>query len=112
MKAYLFDGKFKTLERPQAVLSTGFSGETGRCFYTGWLGRAVDNGDLLRDHDNYLSSFPFKITAGFSLDMQRWRNGVRLNYGYPQISYGRGLTSRSMSNGIFRYCISHRRKDV
>lgn len=50
-------------------------------FIRAGLGELLINGDLLRDHDNYLSSFPFKITAGFSLDMQRWRNGVRLNYG-------------------------------
>jgi len=82
MKCYLFDGKFKALERPQAVLCTGFEWRNWEKFFIrAGLGELLINGDLLRDRDSYLSSFPFKITAGFSLDMQQWRNGLRLNYG-------------------------------
>ncbi len=82
MKAYLFDGEFKALERPQGVLSSGFEWRKWEKFFIrAGLGELLINGDLLRDHDSYLSSFPFKITAGFSLDMQRWHKGIRLNYG-------------------------------
>lgn len=82
LKGYLFDGEFKILERPQGVFSTGFEWRNWEKFYIrAGLGELLINGDLLRDRDSYFSSFPIRITAGFSLDMQRLQNGLRLNYG-------------------------------
>lgn len=102
VKGYLFDGKFKILDRPEGVVNTGFEWRNWEKFFIrAGLGELLINGDLLRDRDSYFSNFPFKITAGFSLDMQRLHKGLKLNYGVSTDKLWAGLDQQVDIQWIF-----------
>ncbi|HEX2958977.1 MAG TPA: hypothetical protein VHO70_19235 [Chitinispirillaceae bacterium] len=92
VKGFLFDGDLKALERPEGVLNTGLEWRNWEKFYLrAGIGDLLINGYLLDDRDSYFSNFPFRITAGFSLDMERFHKGIKLNYGVSTDKLWAGL---------------------
>jgi len=82
LKAYIIDGDWNKIPNPQMVVYSGWEWQRWDSFYIrGGLGDLDINGTILRDAAEYFSDFPVRITAGFGLDLSRYKNGLRLNYG-------------------------------
>jgi hypothetical protein len=92
LKGYLFDGEFKKLDRPEAYLSTGAEWQNWKSFYLrAGLGEILINGDLQKDSEEYLREFPFKFTAGLSVDLSKHVKGLFVNYGMATDKTGAGI---------------------
>ena len=82
LKGYLVDGEWKSLSRPEAYLSSGLEWQYWSSLYLRFgLGDILLNGDIISNTSDYFSEFPCKITAGFSVDLSKFRKGMFLNYG-------------------------------
>ncbi len=82
LKGYLTDGEWNQLSHPEAYLSTGLEWQNWKTFFLrAGVGDILINGNIIRNTDQYFSEFFCKISAGFSLEMTRFRKGMYLNYG-------------------------------
>jgi len=82
LKGYFFDGKWNRLYRPEANLSAGWEWQYWDKFYIrAGIGDFLINGKMISKSEKYLSVFPFRITTGFSFDLSRSRQDLKLNYG-------------------------------
>ena len=82
LRGYFFDGKWNRLYRPEANLGAGWEWQYWDKFYIrAGIGDFLINGNLISKSEKYLSVFPFRITSGFSFDLSRSRQDLKLNYG-------------------------------
>ncbi|NLP03377.1 MAG: hypothetical protein GX089_12845 [Fibrobacter sp.] len=81
LKGYFFDGNWKKLYRPEGIVNLGWEWQYWeRFFIRAGISEFLLNGDLLNDRKAYFANSPVSITMGFSLDLSRYREGLKLNY--------------------------------
>jgi hypothetical protein len=82
-RGYLFDGSWKQLNRPEAVISSGAEWRRwDNLFVRAGIGDLSLTGDITGDPDRYWRQFGVRLCAGFSYDLsKRVRKGLWINYG-------------------------------
>lgn len=82
LKGYFIDGNWKKLSRPEGHLNLGWEWQYWQSFFIrAGIGGFLLNGDLLNDTEEYFTNSPLSISAGFFLDLSKYREGLRMNYG-------------------------------
>ena len=81
-RGYIFDGSWERLPRPEAVVNTGWEWRYWEKFYIrAGVADLLINGDLVNDRQTYVDDFSIRLTGGFSLDLEKVKHGLKLNYG-------------------------------
>ncbi|KMQ50811.1 hypothetical protein CHISP_2334 [Chitinispirillum alkaliphilum] len=79
--SYLFDGEFKRLSLPEAVLNTGVQWRYWDNIYLmAGIGDLQFNSEIYRNTSEYFTHLSPRISAGFSWKMDQVRDGLQLNY--------------------------------
>ena len=83
LRGNLFDGKWNKLDHPQLTVNTG-------CEWRYWntialragLGDIALNRYFSKDNEYYRNNFHFRFTGGIAYNLERFRPGLKCNYGF------------------------------
>lgn len=91
---YLFNSKFRSLERNHIVINNGFEWQRWEMFYIRAGIRDITlNSDIVRNSSRYKDHFTLAVTGGFLLDLTKALKGkdIKLNYGISTDKVWAGL---------------------